>query len=221
MKLKDLTGKHFGRLTAIKVCGTKPVKWECVCDCGKKKIVSANNLGAHTNSCGCLRKGIPKRKGPRRPHPIIVCATCKKQFTVKPYRAGRARFCSHACKSVAGAKSAGLIMVSRRRSGTKHPYVKCLGRHMHRVVMEKILGRKLRPDEIVHHKDGNGHNNPPENLELTTRSGHARIHRDILRRPRVVSLRKCTWPGCERNQTAKGYCSWHYQKQWRQLKRNC
>ena len=38
--------------------------------------------------------------------------------------------------------------------------------HEHRHVMSKILGRKLRKGEIVHHKDGDRANNNPSNLEL-------------------------------------------------------
>lgn len=52
------------------------------------------------------------------------------------------------------------------------------GRNMrvHRYEMEKEIGRRLLPSELVHHKDENKHNNDPSNLEITTRSNHARIH---------------------------------------------
>lgn len=55
-------------------------------------------------------------------------------------------------------------------------YAKLHGRHEHRVVMEKILGRGLREDEVVHHRDGDKRNNHPRNLSLMTRSSHSRFH---------------------------------------------
>ena len=48
----------------------------------------------------------------------------------------------------------------------KNGYV-YLGRvREHRWVMEQVLGRPLRDDEIVHHKNGNRQDNRPENLEV-------------------------------------------------------
>lgn len=50
----------------------------------------------------------------------------------------------------------------------------------HRYVMEQKLGRKLTSEDIVHHIDGDKLNNHPDNLVITNRSDHLKIHRDDL-----------------------------------------
>lgn len=47
---------------------------------------------------------------------------------------------------------------------------------VHRVVMEKHLGRKLKKDEVVHHIDGDKTNNEITNLKVMNRKEHNKLH---------------------------------------------
>ncbi|MCX8129756.1 MAG: hypothetical protein N3I35_06620 [Clostridia bacterium] len=61
MQKNDLTGKKFGRWTAISFDGikNKHTFWECKCDCGNTKSVDASVLRRGDSlSCGCLRSEI-------------------------------------------------------------------------------------------------------------------------------------------------------------------
>ena len=55
MKFIDLTGKKIGRLTIISLKAKgKRTKWNCICDCGKEKIIDGQHLRSKKIiSCGC------------------------------------------------------------------------------------------------------------------------------------------------------------------------
>jgi len=50
------------------------------------------------------------------------------------------------------------------------------GRSVHVVAMEKSIGRRLRPNEVVHHIDHDRSNNELSNLMLMSRSEHSSLH---------------------------------------------
>ncbi len=55
-RFKDLTGRKFGRLTAVAFAGSISGRycWHCQCDCGAVSIVRAGRLlSKQTVSCGC------------------------------------------------------------------------------------------------------------------------------------------------------------------------
>lgn len=58
IKLEDLTGRRFGRLTVLSFdeyeSKSHSTRWNCLCDCGKQKSVLASCLkSGNTMSCGC------------------------------------------------------------------------------------------------------------------------------------------------------------------------
>lgn len=96
-------------------------------------------------------------------------------------------------KRVQIGETAGNYRGGRRESGVNgryfsvlshgHPHRDQDGYVMeHRLVMEKELGRYLKKDEIIHHLDGDGHNNNISNLKLTTRKKHFQDHFDAVKR---------------------------------------
>lgn len=53
---RDLTGQHFGKLTAIRYIPGRPGKWECSCECGNTTKVCTQHLAnGVTRSCGCIK----------------------------------------------------------------------------------------------------------------------------------------------------------------------
>jgi len=68
---------------------------------------------------------------------------------------------------------------SRLGTGEGKTYTKTYGRHTHRVIAEQILGRPLKPGEVVHHIDRNKRNNDPENLMIfASQAEHAAWHKE-------------------------------------------
>lgn len=114
------------------------------------------------------------------------CETCGNEFHISSSRIkrGDGRFCSRSCHASS-------------RTDAKNPFFKG-GRVVdgngyirtliapniyefeHRLVAERMLGRPLQPDEIVHHCDQNTQNNDPSNLKVMTRAEHSRLHARIL-----------------------------------------
>lgn len=98
---------------------------------------------------------------------LVHCDWCNDEFYKKSSDINRTNYniCSHECE-----------WSHRRWSGVGPKNPMMFGTPIHRKIMEDHLGRELRPDEEVHHIDGNHKNNHLENLVVLSKSEHAKTH---------------------------------------------
>src|SRR3990167_1989607 len=110
----------------------------------------------------------------------VRCEKCGKEFA--DWISSKRQFCSRRCwygkrRSLLGYQApawkdaktdhnSGYLLVSRNGQ----LYLE------HRWIMEQHIGRKLLPNEHIHHIDGNKKNNKLDNLALLTQEDHTRLH---------------------------------------------
>jgi hypothetical protein len=78
----NLTGKKFGRLTAIAEHSKKHRKiiWSCKCECGKEvNVIGSDLVRGKTKSCGCLKKEIHTTHGMHNSRLYIIWTGMKQR----------------------------------------------------------------------------------------------------------------------------------------------
>lgn len=92
------------------------------------------------------------------------CFVCRNEFIAWRKRQKACRSCRD------------LIISLSQKTLTTNNYINIAGVLEHRFFAEKYLGRKLDPNEVVHHVDENPKNNSRENLSIMSRETHGRLH---------------------------------------------
>lgn len=135
----QMEGRKFGRLTALSVAkkGKNGIYyWQCLCDCGEEVVIIGSSL----------RKGETKS-----------CGCLAKEV------ASQRRGMLHPRYKGGTKNKAGYIIVRINDINDDRCGKTVLE---HRYVLEKHLGRRLLPNENVHHINGVKDDNRIENLEL-------------------------------------------------------
>lgn len=158
-----------------------------------RTVFSARTNSARRKFCSvsCRLKSLHKANV--KPRAKLKCAYCDGKFTVErgPHAERKQRYCSQKCGNASSGPRRSSILNGHWKGGiSKSSQGYLLVTHgenskklVHRLVMEKKLGRALLPSEIVHHINHDKTDNRIGNLALTTRSEHATYHlRDAWRR---------------------------------------
>jgi len=114
----------------------------------------------------------------------LICPMCNQTFNVSPFRVRQgAKYCSHQCQHVSmrgrvGSWNSGFGPSQGWIDADGYRMIRVNGRNVleHRHVMEQHLGRSLRPDEVVHHVDGDRRNNAVSNLRVMDWGDHTALH---------------------------------------------
>lgn len=170
----------------------------CDCGCGQEA-----GIYTKTNSKIGAKKGEPRKyiygHNNRKAFPDRFCILCGRKIKRSVFNDNRKedpgihakrKFCSSKCSSDWHRGDNATNWKDGKRTdrngyiyilvGKEHPLADPYGYALeHRVVAEEKIGRRLKELEVVHHINGNKHDNRPENLEVVCDSAtHLKGHRE-------------------------------------------
>ena len=159
---KDITGQKFGRLFVKEYVYTRKKfpYYLCECDCGVIKTIRGGDLKSGCiKSCGCLNseKVIERNKEGNSEE---TRKKLSKSLKGNGFKTGR-------IKNGNGY----ILLYIPGQYPNKGKY-----KLEHRIIAEKVVGRTLKRNEIVHHINGNKSDNRNCNLLICSLSYHAWLH---------------------------------------------
>jgi hypothetical protein len=177
-RIKTENGKFCSR----KCYGISKIK-EIKCICKQCKKVFFRNPSKVGKFCSYKCSGIIRKNRIKR-----TCLYCKNTFEIKVsgIKRNRGKFCSKKCcnfSKIKGRKfSHGYILIYKPNHKYSHRgYIP-----EHRFVIEKIIGRYLKPDEEVHHLRERTNNRPHRLMAFISGSAHKRFERDGIVKPEEI-----------------------------------
>lgn len=148
--------------------------------CGKPHYKRPSGIKRAGGKSFCSKECAGLYTRVKYPHGDLTCSQCGKLFRSNPaYVTRRPKqkkwFCGRGCFNLHLARNKGKEL---KMAGTPYSATSGSKKRYHRHVMENHLGRELRADEHVHHKDGNKKNNDISNLEVLAMVEHMRLHQE-------------------------------------------
>lgn len=145
MKVVDLVGQTFARLTVVSRAGSqnKKATWLCRCDCGNEVVVKSDNLKTgNTKSCGCQKREstIATMQATKRTHGLSRSAEYKIWVHIKQ------RCYNEKSASYPDYGGRGIVMCKRWKDSFEEFF--------------KDMGNRPSPDMSIDRRDVNGEYSP-------------------------------------------------------------
>lgn len=158
------------------------------CEICKERLVLRNNRDIVRKrfckkSCQHIYCGRLSTERSKKKQMIRICLTCKREFATVPSLNGK--FCSDFCfnnRPIVAWKEHGYLKMPDRATGRVR-----VAQHV--LIAEKVLGRRLRSGEVVHHINLNKSDNRNRNLLICSSNYHSWLHNQYQRRYAELYLR--------------------------------